>query len=130
MATWLDRFTGQRYSLDEEQHDAIRRTVGQAIAAELRPDRILHEQANAVAQWWQTDYYERVFPLRFGRQPQGVFTEGAQLGYASADGALALPNNAQWAHGVSGRDCTSRPSCPPRRSPTWRSPTCSRQTIT
>jgi hypothetical protein len=96
MATWLDRFTGQRYSLDEEQHDAIRRTVGQAIAAELRPDRILHEQANAVAQWWQTDYYERVFPLRFGRQPQGVFTEGAQLGYASADGALALPNNAQW----------------------------------
>jgi hypothetical protein len=96
MATWLDRFTGQRYSLDEEQHDAIRRTVGQAIAAELRPDRILHEQANAVAQWWQTDYYERVFPLRFGRQPQGAFTEGAQLGYASADGALALPNNAQW----------------------------------
>jgi hypothetical protein len=96
MATWLDRFTGQRYSLDEEQHDAIRRTAGQAIAAELRPDRILHEQANAVAQWWQTDYYERVFPLRFGRQPQGVFTEGAQLGYASADGALALPNNTQW----------------------------------
>jgi hypothetical protein len=96
MATWLDRFTGQRYSLDEEQHDAIRRTVGQAIAAELRPDRILHEQANAAAEWWQTDYYERVFPLRFGRQPQGAFTEGAQLGYASADGALALPNNAQW----------------------------------
>ena len=96
MATWLDRFTGQMYSLDEEQHDAIRRTVGQAIAAELRPDRILHEQANAVAQWWQTDYYERVFPLRFGRQPQGAFTEGAQLGYASADGALALPNNTQW----------------------------------
>jgi hypothetical protein len=99
MATWLDRFTGQRYSLSEEQHDAIRRTVGQAIAAELRPDRILHEQANAVAQWWQTDYYERVFPLRFGRQPQGAFTEGAQLGYASADGALALPNNTQWRTG-------------------------------
>jgi hypothetical protein len=96
MATWLDRFTGQRYSLDEEQHDAIRRTVGQAIAAELRPDRILHEQANAVAQWLQTDYYERVFPLRFGRQSQEAFSEGTPLKYVKSNGTLALPDSAEW----------------------------------
>jgi hypothetical protein len=96
MATWLDRFTGQRYSLSDEQVNTVRDAVAQAIAAKLRRGSTPHQQANAVAQWWQTDYYERVFPLRFGRQPQGAFTEGAQLGYASADGALALPNNTQW----------------------------------
>jgi hypothetical protein len=96
MATWLDRFTGQRYSLSDEQVNTVRDAVAQAIAAKLRRGSTPHQQANAVAEWWQTDYYERVFPLRFGRQPQGAFTEGAQLGYASADGALALPNNAQW----------------------------------
>jgi hypothetical protein len=96
MATWLDRFTGQRYSLSDEQVNTVRDAVAQAIAAKLRRGSTPHQQANAAAEWWQTDYYERVFPLRFGRQPQGAFTEGAQLGYASADGALALPNNAQW----------------------------------
>ena len=96
MATWLDRFAGQRYSLSDEQVNTVRDAVAQAIAAKLRRGSTPHQQANTVAQWWQTDYYERVFPLRFGRQPQGAFTEGAQLGYASADGALALPNPAQW----------------------------------
>jgi len=96
MATWLDRFTGQRYSLSDEQVNTVRDAVAQAIAAKLRRGSTPHQQANAAAEWWQTDYYERVFPLRFGRQPQGAFTEGAQLGYASADGALALPNPAQW----------------------------------
>jgi hypothetical protein len=96
MATWLDRFTGQRYSLSDEQVNTVRDAVAQAIAAKLRRGSTPHQQANAAAEWWQTDYYERVFPLRFGRQPQGAFTEGAQLGYASADGALALPNNTQW----------------------------------
>ncbi|MCL6536576.1 MAG: hypothetical protein K6U77_10950 [Armatimonadetes bacterium] len=96
MATWLDRFTGQRYSLSDEQLSTVRDDVAQEITDALRSENTPHEQANAVAEWWQACYYERVFPLRFGRQPQGVFTEGAQLGYASADGALALPNHAQW----------------------------------
>jgi hypothetical protein len=99
MATWLDRFTGQRYSLSDEQVNTVRDAVAQAIAAKLRRGSTPHQQVNAAAEWWQTDYYERVFPLRFGRQPKDAFTEGAQLGYASADGALALPNPAQWRTG-------------------------------
>jgi len=96
MAIWLDRFTGQRYSLSDEQLSTVRDDVAQKIAEALRSKNTLHEQANAVAKWWQTDYYERVFPLRFGRQPKGAFTEGARLEYVNADGALALPNPDQW----------------------------------
>jgi len=68
MARWLDRFTGQRYSLSDEQVNTVRDAVAQAIAAKLRRGSTPHQQANAVAQWWQTDYYERVFPLRFGKE--------------------------------------------------------------
>jgi hypothetical protein len=96
MATWLDRFTGQRYSLSDEQVNTVRDAVAQAIAAKLRRGSTPHQQANAVAEWWQTDYYERVFPLRFGRQPQEAFSEGTPLKYVKSNGTLALPDSAEW----------------------------------
>jgi hypothetical protein len=55
-----------------------------------------HQQANAVAEWWQTDYYERVFPLRFGRQSQEAFSEGTPLKYVKSNGTLALPDSVEW----------------------------------
>jgi hypothetical protein len=96
MARWLDRFTGQRYSLSDEQVNTIRDSVAQAVAAILRNQSTPHAQANAVAQWWQTDYYERVFPLRFGRQSQEAFSEGTPLKYVKSNGTLALPDSAEW----------------------------------
>ncbi len=96
MATWLDRFTGQRYSLSDEQVNTVRDAVAQAIAAKLRRGSTPHQQANAAAEWWQTDYYERVFPLRFGRQPQEAFSEGTPLKYVKSNGTLALPDSAEW----------------------------------
>ena len=113
MATWLDRFTGQRYSLSDEQLGTVRDAVAQAIADTLRSETTPHAQANAIAQWWQTDYYERVFPLRFGRQfvaedrheqcvkPKDEtlserFTQGKSLDYAAEAGTHKLPDNAQW----------------------------------
>jgi hypothetical protein len=96
MATWLDRFTGQRYSLSDEQVNTVRDAVAQAIAAKLRRGSTPHQQANAAAEWWQTDYYERVFPLRFGRQSQEAFSEGTPLKYVKSNGTLALPNSAEW----------------------------------
>jgi hypothetical protein len=96
MATWLDRFTGQRYSLSDEQVNTVRDAVAQAIAAKLRRGSTPHQQANAAAEWWQTDYYERVFPLRFGRQLQEAFSEGTPLKYVKSNGTLALPDSAQW----------------------------------
>jgi hypothetical protein len=96
MATWLDRFTGQKYLLSDEQLNGIRDSVAQAVAAILRNQSTPHAQANAVAQWWQTDYYERVFPLRFGRQSQEAFSEGTPLKYVKSNGTLALPDSAEW----------------------------------
>jgi hypothetical protein len=96
MARWLDRFTGQRYSLSDEQVNTVRDAVAQAIAAKLRRGSTPHQQANAAAEWWQTEYYERVFPLRFGRQSQEAFSEGTPLKYVKSNGTLALPNNTQW----------------------------------
>jgi hypothetical protein len=96
MATWLDRFTGQRYSLSDEQVNTVRDAVAQAIAAKLRRGSTPHQQANAAAEWWQTDYYERVFPLRFGRQSQEAFSEGTPLKYVKSNGTLALPDSAEW----------------------------------
>jgi len=96
MATWLDRFTGQRYSLSDEQVNTVRDAVAQAIAAKLRRGSTPHQQANAAAEWWQTDYYERVFPLRFGRQSQEAFSEGTPLKYVKSNRTLALPDSAEW----------------------------------
>ncbi|MGQ9658122.1 MAG: hypothetical protein ACUVV1_09495 [Fimbriimonadales bacterium] len=96
MVTWLDRFTGQVYQLSEGQHTAIRNAVAQSIAAELHSHSTPQAQANAVAAWWQTHYYERVFPLRFGREPQEMFSRGVLLGYTDEAGTLRPPDAAEW----------------------------------
>lgn len=96
MVTWLDRFTGQVYQLSEGQHTAIRNAVARALTVELRRHSTPQARANAAAAWWQTHYYERVFPLRFGREPQGMFSRGVLLGYTGAAGTLRPPDAAEW----------------------------------
>ena len=119
MTTWLDRFTGQRYSLSDEQLSTVRDDVAREIAKALRDQNTPQAMANAVAKCWQACYYERVFPLRFGRQfiAEGAedsseqcvkskdetlserFTQGKSLGYDAGAGTLKLPNPAQWRTG-------------------------------
>ncbi|MCS6918950.1 MAG: hypothetical protein NZM28_04200, partial [Fimbriimonadales bacterium] len=65
MVQWLDRFTGQLYQLEDERRDEIRNSLAKELAQRISSDA--HESANAVARYWFTTYYERVFPLRFGR---------------------------------------------------------------
>ncbi|MCX7992615.1 MAG: hypothetical protein N2651_02980, partial [Fimbriimonadales bacterium] len=92
MAEWLDRFTGQLYQLSDEQ------TIRQRLADELagRVASNPHDSANAVARYWFTTYYERVFPLRFGREPigeQNFYKQGALLVYEQGG---KFPENAKW----------------------------------
>ncbi len=92
---WLDRFTGRLYRLSEEQYKEIRQTLAGDLAQKITADA--HESANAVAQFWFEDYYERVFPLRFGREPidknQSFYRQGKPLEY-EANGTV--PANAAW----------------------------------
>jgi hypothetical protein len=95
MAEWLDRFTGQLYRLQEEQRAAIRQSLASELAHEGNKGDA-HEAANAIAKFWYETYYERVFPLRFGREvisDAAPFTQGASLSY-EPDGAV--PANATW----------------------------------
>ncbi len=96
MTTWLDRFTGSEYRLSEAQRAAIRAAVAHEMIACAREGKTPKDQANAIANFWHA-YYERVFPLRFGREgAQAGFTAGAALAYDSADGARRIPDAAQW----------------------------------
>jgi hypothetical protein len=93
MAEWLDRFTGRLYRLEEEQRAAIRQSLASELAREGNKGDA-HKAANAVARFWYETYYERVFPLRFGREAisnTDIYTQGAALSYDAND---ALPANA------------------------------------
>lgn len=95
MAEWLDRFTGQLYRLQEEQRAAIRQSLASELAREGNKDNA-HEAANAIAKFWYETYYERVFPLRFGRKAildATPFTQGVSL---FNEGDTELPANALW----------------------------------
>ncbi|GIV09242.1 MAG: hypothetical protein KatS3mg019_1333 [Fimbriimonadales bacterium] len=83
MTTWLDRFTGVSYELNDAQRSAIRTLLAQAIAQLIMADNT-HEAANEVANFWFENYYERVFPLRFGREAisnNSPYTQGKELKY-------------------------------------------------
>lgn len=95
MTQWLDQFTGQVYQVSEPQSKAVREGVALSLAQRLSAGNI-HEKANAVAEYWHA-YYERVFPLRFGRQRlKSGFTVGEELKYASSQDALSFPDGARW----------------------------------
>lgn len=123
MVTWLDRFTGQVYHLSEKQHTAIRNTVARALAAEIRQHTTPQDQADAVATWLQTNYYECVFPLRFGREPQGTFSRGAFLEYTGTEGTPACPTRQNGARSFCRKDASLQ-SFQPKRSPTHSSRIC------
>ncbi|OYT74247.1 MAG: hypothetical protein CFK49_09395, partial [Armatimonadetes bacterium JP3_11] len=66
MAEWLDRFTGHAYRLNSAQMNDIRALLAKNLAECIKPNA--HAAANEVARFWFENYYERVFPLRFGRE--------------------------------------------------------------
>jgi len=99
MNKWLDRFTGFTYNLSESQRDAIRTMLAEASKQHISGD--IEQAANAIARFWYEDYYERVFPLRFGRTPvesSNLYTRGASLSYTEKNGKnyLQVPDNASW----------------------------------
>ncbi|MFN7019433.1 MAG: hypothetical protein ACK4RG_09245, partial [Fimbriimonadales bacterium] len=89
MTEWLDRFTGHRYRLSEEHRRQIRDSLAKDLAQRIGASSA-HAAANAVAEFWFVDYYERVFPLRFGREAAGdMFGKGAPLVYGNDGSAPA-----------------------------------------
>ncbi len=93
MTEWLDRFTGHRYRLSDEQLRQIRDSLAKELAQQVGAGAAA-DAANRVAEFWSTTYYERVFPLRFGRESAGdIFAKGAPLVYE--DGG-SVPAQAAW----------------------------------
>lgn len=94
MTLWLDRFTGHAYRLNKEQVDRVRSRLAEKLAQQIESDA--HATANKVAQFWFEDYYEYVFPLRFGREAianDSPYTQGQPLSYESnSESELSLPN--------------------------------------
>ncbi|MFN7162004.1 MAG: hypothetical protein ACK4NB_02990, partial [Fimbriimonadales bacterium] len=100
MTAWLDRFTGHRYQLSDEHRRQIRDSLAKDLAQRIGASSAhatayaVAELAYAVAKFWSVDYYERVFPLRFGREAAcDIFAKGASLEYGN-DGSA--PAQAEW----------------------------------
>ncbi|GIV06133.1 MAG: hypothetical protein KatS3mg016_1708 [Fimbriimonadales bacterium] len=82
MAEWLDRFTGHVYRLNRAQVNDIRALLAKKLAGCIKPNA--HAAANEVARFWFENYYECVFPLRFGREAisnNSPYTQGKGLKY-------------------------------------------------
>lgn len=74
MIAFHDAFTGVIYEMGNRWLKAVRKEVADSIAPRLQEGT--EAAADAVASFWRDDYYERLFPLRFGRSTDegGLYT--------------------------------------------------------
>ena len=73
MTTWTDAFTGMTYRLGENWLGAVRSHLARKMAQEIISSKGNPQvAADQVAAFWREDFYQRLFPLRFGlRQVDG-----------------------------------------------------------
>lgn len=88
MSAWTDRFTGTIYRWDSEWEQAVRGQLAEGLSGALAKVHNTRAKADAAAHFWQS-YYERVFPLRFGRQVQ----VGVPLYEQNESGVIILRGN-------------------------------------
>jgi hypothetical protein len=64
---WSDRFTGTRYVCGRAWLDWVSEELTVELSDILGKHSSLKGAADAVGHFWKHQYYERLFPLRFGR---------------------------------------------------------------
>ena len=72
--SWLDRFTGTRYTYGAGWSAAVRRHLADRLRARGLDGDAPESSANKAAGFWSDEYYRLLFPLRFQR---GVDGQGA-----------------------------------------------------
>ncbi|GBC92725.1 hypothetical protein HRbin15_01202 [bacterium HR15] len=101
MSEWTDRFTGIIYRWDSAWDQAVRGQLAAELGTEIAQAHDVRAKADAAACFWQR-YYERVFPLRFGREEQTreeqLIIGGAPLFEQSEPGVIVLRHNPLRSH--------------------------------
>lgn len=83
MSSWTDPFTGVVYEWEDQWSQAVRRFLVQQLVPRLKDVMSAEKVADAIARFWR-EYYELVFPLRFGKaMPTPTATNNGSLSNSS-----------------------------------------------